>query len=246
MQNALELVGAVDDGSLVQLRVDAGQRRDIDDGVVACPLPDVRPHIDVAEHAGFGEERHGAQAQQVQQMIDDAALAEEYIEHADQNDGGDEVGRVGDHLRHLAQLVGDAVIEQQRQENRKGERGDDLIDAQHDGVGQQILEHIGMEELVKVLHAHPRAAPDALGRLEVAEGNLHAVHWPIVEDQQIDQRRQEEQVQHPVAGDLVQLLLPWRPDTGFAFRLHRILRRLQLNHILSFSIGLSGFFVQTH
>ena len=98
-----------------------------------------------------------------------------------------------------------------------------------------------MEELVKVLHADPLAAPDSFGRLEVAESNLYAVHRPVMEDQQVNQCRQKKQVQHPVAGNFAEVLLPrWCVKTVFCSYRQCVLRRLQLNHILTLHLS-NGF-----
>ena len=63
-----------------------------------------------------------------------------------------------------------------------------------------------------MLQAHPVAAGNAADRLVVLEGDLHAVHGHVVEDDQIDQRGQNQHIEpaviHHRAAPLVQSLAP--------------------------------------
>ena len=81
-------------------------------------------------------------------------------------------------------------IQQQRQNDRKRERGDQLVDAEKDGIPEQIGKHIGGKKFLEMRKADPCAVPDSFGGHEFLKRDLHPVQRPIVEHRQIDQRRQ--------------------------------------------------------
>ena len=76
----------------------------------------------------------------------------------------------------------------------------------HDGysgfVPMTTTSLIGLEEKIEPLHAHPFAARDAVGKAEIAEGNLHAVHGPVIKKCKEHQRRQNHDVQRLVLHDI--------------------------------------------
>src|SRR5699024_6088447 len=107
---------------LVEGHVDASEGRDVDDGVPAHVLPDVGEDIERAEVALGLHEGQGLQVEGLQQDVDDAvALVAEELEHADHDDDGEEVRNVGDVLQRLTEADVVDLVEDEGQQDRRGE-----------------------------------------------------------------------------------------------------------------------------
>ena len=203
MPDALDDAGAVHDGGLVQLGGDGGQGGDVDDGAVAQLLPHAGPDVDTVEILGLGHIVGGGNAQIAQRHVDDAAAGVEELENQRaHNDGGNEVGRVADHLHRFAEALKRNVIQQQRENQRKRERGQRIeIDEQR--VAQNLPELRRVEKLLHILEAHPVAILDGAGDAEIAERDLHAVHGHVPEGDQHRHGQQQHDIQRAVPGDFV-------------------------------------------
>ena len=199
----LQARGTVDARRLVQLRVDAGQRGHVDDGAEPGALPDLREHVDPRERDRNAHEVDRIQAQEASQVAGESdPRVEEQDDHRRHHHGGDEVREVGDHLhRALERAVAD-LVERQRQDDRRheAERHHQHVDRHH--VADQRVEVGGPEEQQEVLQSHPFAAPDALHRRVVAEGDLGSHHRDVLEDENVGQGGGHHQVVLPVAADL--------------------------------------------
>ena len=111
---------------------------------------------------------------------------------------------VDDRLHDLLVALAGQLVEQQRQNDRDRERHQQIANADGQGVLQQLGKVRRGEEAFKVLEAHPGAAPDALHRLVVAEGDLQTIHGIIAEHQKIRHGGQQKQIQLPVGQDAFQ------------------------------------------
>ena len=102
MDHDLEAFGAVNAGGLIELRVDSGDGREVDDGIVAKVLPDAGGDIDGAKPGGLAEEVDGGAAESLDDDIDDAVVGvEEALDHTDENDDRDKVREIADGLDDL-------------------------------------------------------------------------------------------------------------------------------------------------
>ena len=126
---------------------------------------------------------------------------QELQEQPHHHHGGDEVGRIGDHLRGLLEARRLRVVDQQRQDDRDGKPRHQGVDGDADGVAHHARELVGAEELDELIEPHPRAAPDPLDGDELAERDLGAVHRQVVEDHEVGDGYGEDQVELPVAAD---------------------------------------------
>ena len=101
----------VNGGRLIQLRIDTGQRRDIQDRIPSSVLPDFRSDEQRTEPAGFHDEVDAFPARGSDHMVDNAVRrGEEEVDHACQDHCGNKVGhidgRLGEALETLqVQLV---------------------------------------------------------------------------------------------------------------------------------------------
>ena len=112
MPHQLPTACAVDLGSLIQLHIHAGQRRQIDDGAVAGLLPDILADDQRGKELGVAEQVGRIRAEDLgQHMVDGAVRGGEHLESQRRhNDDGDKVGDVDQRLRRAlepfaAQLI---------------------------------------------------------------------------------------------------------------------------------------------
>ena len=148
-----------------------------------------------------------------------AVDGEHAVHHAHEHDDGDEVRQVGDRLGDLAEAAAGHGVHDQRQQNRHREPGQQIVKAQDERVAHEQAEVVAAEEVAEPLHAHPFAAGDAVREVEVAEGDLHAVHRPVMEDEDIQEGGENHQVQRAVVDHPADGLLPVLPLDG---RLHAV------------------------
>ena len=183
MQDSLQLVRAVDIGRFVLLRVDGRQRRQIQYGIPAGLLPDVREDVDAPIVSWIAQQVFALTAgvEEVDNQVDDALGAHEVSQQAADDDGGDEVGHVADGLNGpLAQIVAYLVNHQREQDgDRKAE--DQAVQAEHQRVPQKPPEIAAVEEGAEVLEKNELASRNTLEGLVVLERNDHAGHRPELE-----------------------------------------------------------------
>jgi len=118
------------------------------------------------------------------------------------------VRQVGDGLRHaLKAFAGDAV-HHQRQDDGHGEARQEIVEIQDQRIADDVFKVVGFKKVTEPFETYPRAASDAVGKVEIAEGNLHAVHGPVVEDRNIEEGGQDHQVQGPVLHGQLPGVLP--------------------------------------
>ena len=86
----------------------------------------------------------------------------------------------------------------QRQQNRRGKAHGDLQQTDNDRVLQRRQKARIPKQLLEVVHAHPGASKKAELHLIIAKRNLHAVHRNIVENDKINDSRQQHQIKHAV------------------------------------------------
>ena len=97
--------------------------------------------------------------------------------------------RVNRGLNDFLVPFGRKLVQKQRQQNRNRKGNQQVPDAHGQRVGQQPRKIRRIEKPFKVFQPHPLAAPDALRRLVVPEGNLQPVHRIISEDKEVSHRR---------------------------------------------------------
>ena len=126
---------------------------------------------------------------------------QELQDHAHDHHRGDEVWGVGDELDGLLEGGAARVVERQRQQDGDGKAGEQVVDAQPQGVAEDAPEAERLGEPHHVLEPDPRTAPDPLYRGEIAERDLSPVHGHVVEDDDVGHRHRDDQVEVPVAQD---------------------------------------------
>ena len=180
-------------------------------------LPHAGEHVNRLEIFRNGQKRHRIVAEHLQHLVEHAVGGiHEDGQHAADNDGRDEVRRVGDHLNRLFQLVQRQIVHQQREDDGRRKADDQRIHADAQRVLNQDPEIVAGKEAIEILEADPGAAPDAAANLVVLERHQNAVHRCIAEDRVIDDDRQEHDPQPPVMTKVV------RPSVAQAlFRIGR-------------------------
>ena len=164
----------------MELRADAGEGRYVDDGTVAHTLPNTRPHVQMPEEFRLTHKVLGLAAQGLDDGVDKAAgRREEQGHHSHQNNGGDEVGHVGDGLGELLKAQVLDVVENQGQDNGEREADHQAVNRDNQRVGKQHAEVGAVEKLFEPFEPHPFAPPNAKARPVVLKGDLQAVQGEV-------------------------------------------------------------------
>ena len=106
--------------------------------------------------------------------------------------------RVKHRLHHPLELVEPQLVQRQRQNDGHREAPQQAVQAQQHGVLDHPPAVGGGEELLKPFQAHPFAAGDAPAGLEIAEGDLDAVHGPVLINDGQHHRDQQHHIELPV------------------------------------------------
>ena len=108
------------------------------------------------------------------------------------------MGRIQHRLHHPLELCKAQLVDAQGQDDGDGETPQQAVQAQQHG----ILDHahtVGCgEEPFKPVQADPLAAGDAAACLEIAEGDLDAVHGPVLINDGQHHRDQQHHIELPV------------------------------------------------
>ena len=195
----LQPAGPVDPGRLVQRRVDAGQRGQVDDRRVPGGLPHVRPDVDVAEVVRVAEEVDRGYAEQADRVVDEPQPRRQHQDrHRDDHHGGDEVRRVGDQLGDLLEPAVADLVQRDGQHDRDREAGQHGVGGQEERVLHQGPEHRVLEEQFEVAEPDPVTAPRALDGAVVLEGDHRVGDRDVLEDDEVRERYDDQQVELPV------------------------------------------------
>ena len=121
------------------------------------------------------------------------------------DDDRNEVGHVQHQLNLLLDLGAEYAVEQERQQDRRRESPQKAEHAQFQGVHQVGHEVRRGQEALEVRQSHPFAVPQAAERVVVHEGDRHAAHRDVAEDDRQHERWQhEDQVELPVLPQIHQ------------------------------------------
>lgn len=149
LTSLLHLPGAVERRRLVEIGVDIGNRRHIDDGAVPCALPDTRKRIDPPEILGVGEHIFLRRAQRDEQVGNDARIAQKVFDERTDDDGRHEIG-------HITHRLGDALegpeahLREDEAEDDGSEEADGEVHRRHHaGIAEDERERLVGEEIVK-------------------------------------------------------------------------------------------------
>ena len=184
----------------------------VDDRAPAHALPDVGSDQNTAKQPRIAQEQPALATQQGDDVVDHSVGGMQHLtDDPAQDDPRHEVREIGDTLHQLLEAHVVHGVQQQRQQDRRRESEGDAIGADDERVLQHAQEEIAAEQPLEVLQADPRTAHDAVHHPVVLEGDEGAVHGPVVEQDEEDHRRQQQQIAMPVA---VQLPLQPRPGGG--------------------------------
>ena len=155
------------------------------------------------ESGGHHEEVLTLQPQRRKQLVDRTVVhAEKLFHHAHDDNNRKKIGHVRDRLHHFFEFRVAQLVEQQRQENRRGEGKNQTLHAENYRIGDYAPAERIAEERLEMFQPHPlRAEKAALGRV-ILKSDHNAVHGQIFEKNQIDQPRNQHHVQHPVESDI--------------------------------------------
>ena len=202
MPDALDPAGAVDGRRFVKLLVDTGNGRQIDDRVISHTLPGIGDGNNPPEIGAVLEEQDAfvRQSQPQQQVVHNAAAAQEGQEDVRRDNPGDEVGQIGRGLDEFLHADAFQFVEHDGQDDRrrKGEQQGQQAGCQrvpHDHAeifGEEVFKPLEADELrvKKVVEIA------VLGRPVVGEGHVKAGHGRVADEDDPDDagNHQQEQI----------------------------------------------------
>ena len=104
------------------------------------------------------------------------------------------MGKVADRLQDSFELAVLYFVEQDGKQDGDGEAPEDVVEAHEEGVAHDFPE-VGIDdEFCKVFHSYPRAVPDTPYDVVVFEGYDYSIHGGVVEDDIIDEGKEEDEV----------------------------------------------------
>ncbi len=198
---------------LMQLRINTGQRRQINDRAPSHRLPDAGPDIDRLEPAGLGHEEDRITAEQLDHLVDQpCGRGQEDQDHPDEHNGGQEVRCISNRLHEPFEMFLPHLVDHQRQNNRSREPYCQLIQADADRILNQAPKEIAVEKPLEMIESDPGASPNSLSGNKIFERNLQSVHRNVLEDNKIRDCGRNQDIQLPVPPvGLKRLGQPGRP-----------------------------------
>ena len=131
------------------------------------------------------------------------ALLDQHHDQRRHNDGGHELGQVGQHLEDAAGDVGADFIEEQGQNNRHGETEAQAVEAQDEGVAQRTPELDGEgilsgEEKLEVVEAGEQLLGDRQNIVRHLEAAEQLIHREVSPEKEHQEHGDQHQVETPV------------------------------------------------
>ena len=106
--------------------------------------------------------------------------------------------QIGNGLQHFFVFLAAHFIEKQRQNDGSGEGNRDSQSGQGNGIPENAPEFTIAHESFKMLQAHPGTAPNTAGKGITFEGDDHARQGLVMEEQIVDDDREEHEVYNAV------------------------------------------------
>ena len=183
MQYALEAVGAVQDGSLMQAGVHVREGGNVDDGAPAEILPVAGQDVHGTEGTALQEVGYSICSQRGGDVVHKAVAAKEQRQHTNQDDQGDEMRGGKNSLQHFGGALALQSIECQRHDDGQRETDDETQDAQNKGIGHQRPKLHVVEKADEVVKADPmgQRPDDRVAGHVILEGDQDAIDGHVVE-----------------------------------------------------------------
>ena len=213
------LACAVDLGGLVAGGGDGDDGGEEDDGVVAGALPDAGDLVDGPEEARLIQQAAlgyllGNEAQIAQQLGHNAhvggqgALLDQHGHERSHDDGGHELGQVGQHLIHASCNIGLDFIEEKCQNDGHREAEAQTVEAQQEGIAHGPPEFRGFGGVGGVAHQQDLEVTEAreqllrhrLDLVRDLEASQQLVHGEVAPEQEHQQHGDQHHIQPPVLG----------------------------------------------
>ena len=193
---------AIDRRRVVQFRVDARERGQVDDRSPAESLPLAGPNENVLEPLGDDQKLDRIAAERLDNVVDQAGLrVQKSDNHSGHDNGGNKMGGIADRLRPLLKCGAPHFVERQGEQHRQWKQ-QQSVHVEHERIADQIPEVIRIEEALEVIQPGPWTAPDPLGDNVIFEGDLHAVKRNIVKNEKVGGDGKQQSVQLPVPARL--------------------------------------------
>ena len=195
-----QLAGAVHDGRLVELWIGTAYGGKKDDRPPADLFPHRRGYQHRNEPAGIGQEVDRLPPERLDDRIHHSrGRRQDLHDDTAHHHPGQEVGQVADRLHDPLEVRLVDFVEQQRQDDRRRKTEDQPVDADEQGIAEDLAELRGAaEQPDEVRQTDPLAAPYAVEYSVFLERDDDPVHGAVSEDDGPDEGCGEQQEQ--VAG----------------------------------------------
>lgn len=120
------------------------------------------------------------------------------------DDPGQEVGKVQNGLADPLEPLETQLIQQDGKDDGHRETETQIQEVENQGVGQGAGEILVPEDLLEGGPTHPLAAGVALGRFVIHPGHAQTRVGCILEDDHENHRDQQQEIQLPVVGEILQ------------------------------------------
>ena len=202
MPDLLKLVGAVDLGRFEQVHIQAGDRRQVNDGSPAHTLPHAHQDIGKPPPVPVGQERYVAVGQSGfhQQCIDHTGCwRKDLQDHTADNDPAQEMRKVKHGLGYLFQPRRPHLVQQDGQDDRRRESDDQIHQVQKKRVPQCNSEVPHGEGGLEIFQPDKRASGHALEDAVLLKRDDDADHGLVTKQQVPDKRDCQHGIKPPVA-----------------------------------------------
>jgi hypothetical protein len=93
--------------------------------------------------------------------------------------------------------VAETVVDAESQDEGKGKTQNKTVEAQNQGISDDIDKIRGTHEALKIIKAHPGTTPDTDAGRKTLERHNHPVHRHIVENNHVHKGNKEKEIKAP-------------------------------------------------
>ncbi len=180
MQDPLEASRSVNLGRFVQGRIDARDRRQVNNRTPAYLLPNARGYVEKPEPFGLLQEQERLQTESGDDLVDQAVGGQEIDHHANDDDERNEMRQIRDRLHRPLEEPVSQLVQQQRQHDRSGKAEGDAVQAEQQRIAYDAPEVKAVKKIAEMPEPDPRAVRNAEAWGKILEGDLNAVHRAVM------------------------------------------------------------------
>lgn len=181
VENSLKPIRSIDDGCLIQGRIDGTDGSQIDDRSPSSFLPDGSAVKQRPEKSRCAHETDFLDADKCQQVVDCAIVVQQIHDDTGNDDPREKMRKGVDRLESLLEPTVVQLVDQDRQHDGDQEGEDDTAETDGQGVLECAPEHVISKYVFEITQPDEWAAPNPLVIHEFLERELYAIHGAVIE-----------------------------------------------------------------